>query len=47
MDMVLMIEVDSTGLMAILGLIYREDHLIRFASGFRSRIFRVIGPARV
>jgi len=44
MAMVLRIYVDGTGLMAILGLIWRADHPIRFASGIRSLIFRVIEP---
>jgi len=44
MAMVLRIEVEGTGSMAILGLIGRADLLIRFAGGIRRLIFRVIGP---
>jgi hypothetical protein len=44
MAMELRIQVDGTGLMAILGLIRRADLLIRFANGIRSLIFGVIGP---
>jgi len=42
--MVLRIQVDGTGLMAILGLIGREDLLIKFGSRIRSMIFTEIGP---
>jgi len=41
MAMVLRITFDGTVLMAILGLMGREDLQIRFASGIRSLIFRV------
>jgi hypothetical protein len=44
MAMVLRIQVERTGLMAILELIGRADLRIRFASGIRSLIFRVIEP---
>jgi hypothetical protein len=43
MAMKLTIQVDGTGLMAILGLIGKADLQIRFASGIRSMIFRVFG----
>ena len=43
MAMVLKISVNGIMLMVILGLMGREDHQIRFASGIRSLFFRVIG----